>query len=191
MVGIIENLDRVTTMGFKNTGDLIVLVGENKDEIGGSEYLKVRFGIEKGIPPRIDLELEKRVQGLCLKAISLGIINSAHDISEGGLAVALAESCITGGKGAKVELEKRDLREDVLLFGESQSRIIISIAKENLHLLEKLAEEFDIPIKVIGWVVEEDFTIDISDKNGSINLINVKVEGIGQIWRKQLDTIMD
>lgn len=190
MVGIIENLDRVTTMGFKNTGDLIVLIGENKDEIGGSEYLKVMFGLEKGISPRLDLELEKKVQELCLKAISLGIINSAHDISEGGLASALAESCIAGGKGAKIELEKGSFREDVLLFGESQSRIIISTAKENMHLLEKLARELDTPIKVIGWVIEEDLIIDVSDKNGSANLINLKVEGIGQIWRKQLDTIM-
>ncbi|HHY13389.1 MAG TPA: phosphoribosylformylglycinamidine synthase subunit PurL, partial [Thermoanaerobacterales bacterium] len=191
MVGVIDNLDRLTTMDFKNPGDLVVLLGENKDEIGGSEYLKVKFDQYKGAPPSLDLEEEKKVQELCLQAISLGIIKSAHDISEGGLVSALAESCITGKKGAKIELTKGDLREDVLLFGESQSRIIVSLAKENLYLLEKLSKEFNTPIEVIGWVAEEDFTIDINDIKGSTNLINLKVGEIEEIWREKLDTIME
>jgi len=191
MVGLIENIDRVTTQGFKNTGDLIVLIGQNGDDIGGSEYLKVRFGLEKGIPPRVDLEMEKKVQETCLECISLGIINSAHDTSEGGLAVALAESCISGKKGARVELEGEGLRDDVLLFGETQSRVIVSLAKENLHMLEKIAGDRQAPVKVIGWVTDEDFVIDVVRDRKTRNLINLKVWEMEEIWSRQLDSIME
>lgn len=191
MVGLIENIDRVTTQGFKNTGDLIVLIGQNGDDIGGSEYLKVRFGLEKGIPPRVDLEMEKKVQETCLECISLGIINSAHDISEGGLAVALAESCISGKKGARVELEGEGLRDDILLFGETQSRVIVSLAKENLHMLEKIAGDRQAPVKVIGWVTDEDFVINVVRDRGTVNLINLKVWEMEEIWSRQLDSIME
>lgn len=191
MVGLIENIDRVTTQGFKNTGDLIVLIGQNGDDIGGSEYLKVRFGLEKGIPPRVDLEMEKKVQETCLECISLGIINSAHDTSEGGLAVALAESCISGKKGARVELEGEGLRDDILLFGETQSRVIVSLAKENLHMLEKIAGDRQAPVKVIGWVTDEDFVINVVRDRGTVNLINLKVWEMEEIWSRQLDSIME
>jgi phosphoribosylformylglycinamidine synthase len=191
MVGLIENIDRVTTQGFKNTGDLIVLIGQNGDDIGGSEYLKVRFGLEKGKPPRVDLEMEKKVQETCLECISLGIINSAHDTSEGGLAVALAESCISGKKGARVELEGEGLRDDVLLFGETQSRVIVSLAKENLHMLEKIAGDRQAPVKVIGWVTDEDFVIDVVRDRETVNLINLKVWEMEEIWSRQLDSIME
>lgn len=191
MVGLIENIDRVTTQGFKNTGDLIVLIGQNGDDIGGSEYLKVRFGLEKGIPPRVDLEMEKKVQETCLECISLGIINSAHDTSEGGLAVALAESCISGKKGARVELEGEGMRDDVLLFGETQSRVIVSLAKENLHMLEKIAGDRQAPVKVIGWVTDEDFIIDVVRDRETKNLINLKVWEMEEIWSRQLDSIME
>lgn len=191
MVGLIENIDRVTTQGFKNTGDLIVLIGQNGDDIGGSEYLKVRFGLEKGKPPRVDLEMEKKVQETCLECISLGIINSAHDTSEGGLAVALAESCISGKKGARVELEGEGLRDDVLLFGETQSRVIVSLAKENLHMLEKIAGDRQAPVKVIGWVTDEDFVIDVVRDRKTVNLINLKVWEMEEIWSRQLDSIME
>ncbi|WP_206709339.1 phosphoribosylformylglycinamidine synthase subunit PurL [Koleobacter methoxysyntrophicus] len=191
MVGLIENIDRVTTQGFKNTGDLIVLIGQNGDDIGGSEYLKVRFGLEKGKPPRVDLEMEKKVQETCLECISLGIINSAHDTSEGGLAVALAESCISGKKGARVELEGEGLRDDVLLFGETQSRVIVSLAKENLHMLEKIAGDRQAPVKVIGWVTDEDFVINVVRDRGTVNLINLKVWEMEEIWSRQLDSIME
>jgi phosphoribosylformylglycinamidine synthase len=191
MVGLIENIDRVTTQGFKNTGDLIVLIGQNGDDIGGSEYLKVRFGLEKGKPPRVDLEMEKKVQETCLECISLGIINSAHDTSEGGLAVALAESCISGKKGAKVELEGDSLRDDVLLFAETQSRVIVSLAKENLHILEKIAGERKAPVKVIGWVTDEDFIVDVVRDRETVNLINLKVWEMEEIWKRRLDSIME
>lgn len=191
MVGLIENIDRVTTQGFKNTGDLIVLIGQNGDDIGGSEYLKVRFGLEKGKPPRVDLEMEKKVQETCLECISLGIINSAHDTSEGGLAVALAESCISGKKGARVELEGEGLRDDVLLFGETQSRIIVSLPKENLHMLEKIAGDRQTPVKVIGWVTDEDFVIDVVRGRETVNLINLKIWEMAEIWSRHLDSIME
>ncbi|MDD4896879.1 MAG: phosphoribosylformylglycinamidine synthase subunit PurL, partial [Atribacterota bacterium] len=131
MAGIIDNFDQVCTMSFKNDGDLIVLIGENKEELGGSEYLKVFYNIEQGLPPRIDLKLEKSVQNTCRESITLGILSSAHDCSDGGLITALAECCVAGKKGIKVE-KKAKTRNDALLFGESQSCIIVSLPQKNL-----------------------------------------------------------
>jgi len=124
MLGIIDEVEHITTQWFKDEGDLIILLGENKEELDGSEYLKVIYQKILG-SPEIDLGLEKGVQDTCLEGIRKGLIKSAHDCSEGGLAVALAECCVTGPRsvGAAVDL-KDEIRPDCLLFGESQSRIV-------------------------------------------------------------------
>jgi phosphoribosylformylglycinamidine synthase len=96
VIGLVADISRIVSPGFKREGDVIVLLGEGKGELGGSEYLKSVFKLERGRPPAIDLEREKRVQGLCLEAISRGLIRSAHDISEGGLAASAAECCFLG-----------------------------------------------------------------------------------------------
>ncbi|MDI3533792.1 MAG: phosphoribosylformylglycinamidine synthase subunit PurL [Thermosediminibacterales bacterium] len=195
MVGLIKDIEKVTTQSFKNEGDMIVLLGETREEIGGSEYLKVIHGIEKGNPPELNLELEKRVQQCCLEAINFGIINSAHDVSEGGLAVALAECCITGGLGAKIELEKKEIREDALLFGESQSRIILTLSPENHKLLEEIVSKYDVKAEVLGWVSGDSLTIDlIENQNNNRSyrkIINLKVREMEKIWRGKLECIMD
>jgi len=151
MVGLIEDRSFITTLGFKDDGDVIVLLGECKDGLGGSEYLSILHGKERGKPPEVDLEVEKRVGETCIKAIEGGIIKSAHDCSEGGIAVALAESCLSGNIGAQVDIENEgSLRPDALLFGEGQSRIVVSTEGEDLSRLKELAETYKAPMKVLG-----------------------------------------
>lgn len=151
MVGLVEKLKYVTTPHFKEKGDLIVLLGQNKGEVGGSEYLKVIHGLLAGDCPEMDLNLESRVQRACLEAIRAGIVRSAHDTSEGGLAVALAECCIWGRIGAHIEVDS-DLRKDFLLFGEDQSRIILSLKEKDLPTLRNIAEREGAPISILGRV---------------------------------------
>jgi len=184
MVGLIEDISKHTNMAFKKRGDLVILIGENTDELGGSEYIKNIHNIRYGRPPKVDLKKEKMVQEFCLKAIELGLINSAHDVSEGGLAVALAECAILGGLGFKGEIFT-DLREDAVLFGEAQSRIIISIDEAEFPTLKRLADEEGIILKVIGFVDKDDFEIVIRNNN-RVSKIALSLKEITNIWRNSL-----
>jgi len=185
MVGLLEDVEKHCTMGFKKEGDVVVLLGKNTDELGGSEYLKEVMGCMGGRPPRLDLDLEKKVQDCCLKAIELGIIHSAHDVSEGGLSVALAESCIAGNTGFSGEIET-EIRPDALLFGEGQSRIIMSLSEENLSLLQKLAGEINVDISVLGFVKPGNLKIHVRLKGQNAGKIDIPVEKIALSWRNAL-----
>ncbi|HWP49877.1 MAG TPA: phosphoribosylformylglycinamidine synthase subunit PurL [Candidatus Limnocylindrales bacterium] len=161
MLGLIEEVGYITGQSFKDPGDLIVLLGENKGEIGGSEYLKIIHQRVLGEGPSLDLQREKALQQACLKAIRSGLIKSAHDTSQGGLAICLAESCLTGrGKeknphlpGISIELTD-PLRWDFLLFGEDQARIVVSLSPLNLEKLQEIAYSFQVPITVLGKVTD-------------------------------------
>ena len=104
LVGLIDHIDHHCTLDFKDEGDVIVLVGESEAELGGSEYLKVEHGLVSGRPPALDLDLETAVQAVVRDGIRNGVVKSAHDCSEGGIAVTLAESCLAGDIGADVHL---------------------------------------------------------------------------------------
>ncbi|NOX18606.1 MAG: phosphoribosylformylglycinamidine synthase subunit PurL [Chlorobi bacterium] len=164
MVGLVEDLSHVTTANFKKEGDLIFLLGEDFEEMGGSEYLKVVHNLVSGDAPNIDLEKEKELQRLLLKAIRSGIIQSAHDISEGGILTAVAESCISDAEntiGAEINIPVKN-REDYSFFSESQSRVIVSVSKENE---EKLFNIFNgSPIKVEKLGITGGKTLKINDK---------------------------
>jgi phosphoribosylformylglycinamidine synthase len=153
MVGLIDDLKRNTTQWFKDAGDVVMLMGAWNPSLGGSEYLSVMHGLEKGMPPRLDLDAEKRLQEACLAAIKAGIIKSAHDLSEGGLAVALAECCFNPRPqvpvGAAIEI-KRGGRIDETLFGESGSSVIVSVDRAHIDELKRLCS--DVPCEVIGKV---------------------------------------
>lgn len=174
MVGIIEDCDYICSMEFKNHNDLIVLLGENKEELGGSEYLKVIHNLVKGMPPQIDLLKEQAVQNACREAIKKELLSSAHDCSDGGLAISLAESCIKGKKGVQIKIEDK-MRSDALLFGESQSRIIVSINPKNLSLLQDVADKYQVPLLVLGSVEGEELNIN--------RLTSLKVERLEKVWR--------
>lgn len=158
MVGLVEDVEHITTPDFKNQGDIIILLGQNKNELGGSVYLSVIHGLEAGRPPEINLQTEKLIQSTVLKLIKKGLVNSAHDCSEGGLAIALAECCIAGKVGAEITLTEA-IRASSLLFGETQSRIIISISKDKVDEVLSILSEGQVPFKVLGKVCGEELSI--------------------------------
>jgi phosphoribosylformylglycinamidine synthase II len=168
MVGLIDSLAHITRSAFTTEGDDIVLLGEPTDELGGSEYLARVHGVVAGAPPGCDLAREKATIDALLDAIRAGAIRSAHDCSEGGLAVALAECCIADRDetiGAQIELTRwSSLPLRALLFGEAQARIIVSTA-ESPTVLE-IARKHDVPARVIGQIRarEDGLTIRVEDR---------------------------
>jgi len=186
MIGLVENIKYITTQWFKEEGDIIVLLGKNKEELGGTEYLKLVHNLVKGKPPVLDLDYEKKIQQACLKLIKTGIIRSAHDCSEGGLAVALAESCFTSGNdlllGAEITLSD-DFRKDALLFGETQSRIILSLEEKNLPELEKTAKEYNIDFAILGKVSGTNLRIN--------NWIDLPVQKLKERFYNSIPGIME
>jgi phosphoribosylformylglycinamidine synthase II len=164
MVGLIDHENHITTQWFKNEGDAMILVGEIGSELGGSRYLTLCHGLKIGPPPQIDLELEIKVQTTVRDLICDGLVKSAHDCSEGGLAVALAESCFNPEKlfGAKITLDAGDTPAATVLFNESQSRIVISVAPENLENTICMLRERDVPFQQLGTVVDDELRIQVN-----------------------------
>ena len=156
MVGLIEDERHITTQFFKNAGDAIILVGDLGDEMGASHFLKVCHGRKEGLPPRLDLARELAVQNSVRELIRAGLVKSAHDCSEGGLAVALAESCFnpSGLLGAdRVELScGSQPAVATMLFNESQSRIVISVAENNASTVLDRLEKSGVPAIRLGSV---------------------------------------
>ena len=167
MVGLIEKSEHITTQWFKDDGDAIVLLGDAVDAsdslqgLGGSAYLQVVHGKKTGLPPRCDLAKEKSLHDFTRSIIKEGLVKSAHDCSEGGLAVAIAESCISQNHGrhtprligAQVDLSAfKGLRLDALLFGETQARIVISTAADNADQVLAQAAKAGVSAKLIGKV---------------------------------------
>ncbi len=152
LLGILEHISHATTPAWKEPGDVVVLLGETREELGGSEYLKVCHGSVQGRPPALELALERRVQECCLEAIRAGVIRSAHDCSDGGLAVTLAEGCITAPDaqiGVDVNLPET-VRPDALLFGESQSRIVLSLREAGVNRLRAIAGKHGVMVTLLG-----------------------------------------
>jgi len=179
-VGLLDDVSKHTTQWFKSEGDMVVLLGVTREEVGGSEYMALSHGQVRGAPPWIDLEVERRVQMLCREAIAEDLVRSAHDIAEGGLAVALAECCITApgpGIGAVLQLEGA-IRPDALLFGESQSRIILSLRRRHLPRLREMASRADVPITVLGDVRGTRLVIG--------TLIDLPIAELRRVWAEAL-----
>ena len=152
MVGLIEKLENITTSYFKDDDDLIYLLGEDNEELGGSEYLKVIHNKVTGESPQLDLPTEKLLHNSLLSLIKNDLVKSAHDVSEGGIACCLAECCIINHEkiiGAEVTVPVKS-REDFTLFSESQSRIIVSISKDNKREFESLLVKYKQPYTYLG-----------------------------------------
>jgi phosphoribosylformylglycinamidine synthase len=183
VVGIIDDVRKATGPGFKEAGDAILLVGENREELGGSEYLRIVHRLKAGAPPRLDLAAERRVQKFCLQAIDAGLVVSAHDLSEGGLAVALAESSFhsRGQMGCAVELDE-PIRPDALAFGETQSRLLISARRTDLDKLAALARAAGVRVRVIGRTGGPEIIL----RHQGRDLIRVPVEDAFRSWKDSL-----
>ncbi|MGO4791277.1 phosphoribosylformylglycinamidine synthase subunit PurL [Paenibacillus sp. 2KB_20] len=186
MVGLIHDTDHITTQGFKAGGDAIYVLGDTRAELGGSEFQAIIHGVSEGRPPELNLDTEKKLLGGVLKAIQSGLVQSAHDVSEGGLAAALAESCISGNVGASVQWST-DLRNDVALFSESQSRIVLSVSPDHKNALEKLLQEAGVPFTALGVVGGNKLSINI---NGA-SALEESVEALKSVWEDAIPCLMN
>jgi phosphoribosylformylglycinamidine synthase II len=174
VLGLLEDVSRSCPSRFRAAGDVVALLGETREELGATEYLSHVHGLVAGRVPELDLEREAAVQRLVRAAIGAGLLRSAHDCSDGGLAVALAESC-SGPFGLPVDDAAGDapvigatvavpdawraMRPDAVLFGESQSRIVVSLAPERWDALAALAREHGVPLYRLGTTGGERVTI--------------------------------
>jgi phosphoribosylformylglycinamidine synthase len=191
MVGLIENSKHIITQGFKNEGDIIALLGKTNADLSVSEYAQTILGyttnelIEIGEVPRLDLNLEKKVQDVCLDLIENCLINSAHDCSDGGIAVAIAEQCFSSlnnkANGAKIELADENLDATTQLFSESPSRILITFAEENLEKAKEIVG--DCPYSIIGKVAGESLKITVNGKEE----INAEISELQEVWKNSLE----
>ncbi|RAV14212.1 phosphoribosylformylglycinamidine synthase subunit PurL [Paenibacillus contaminans] len=186
MVGLVADIDNhLTTQGFKNEGDVIVLLGDTKAELGGSEFQYVIHGVTEGRPPQIDLDVEKALLGTVLDAIRKGFVASAHDLSDGGLATALAESCISGRLGASVNFTT-ELRSDFALFSESQSRILLSVPAGKKDTLLALTSANGVPAQVLGTVGGSDLSIQVNGKSA----VQSPVAKLEKVWKDAIPCLM-
>ena len=159
VVGLLEHADRVLSRRFRRAGDEVVLLGEGHGELGGSEYLKVEHGMVRGLPPALNLDVERSLQDLLVALAAEGLIESAHDCSDGGLAVTLAECCFdTGAIGADVSISRTGISKNetlntaAALFGESSSRGIVSARPGHVAAILARAAAGSVPARVIGRV---------------------------------------
>jgi phosphoribosylformylglycinamidine synthase len=166
MVGLIDEERHITTQWFKNAGDVVILAGQDGNELGGSQFLKVCHGRKQGPPPRVDLELEIKVQNAVRDLIREGLVKSAHDCSEGGLAVALTECCFNPSGfflGVDVDLNFSGTATEIL-FNESQSRIVISVAADDAEKMMSILREGGVPSRQLGKVGGDELLVRTSEE---------------------------
>ncbi|MFO7942357.1 MAG: phosphoribosylformylglycinamidine synthase subunit PurL [Bacillota bacterium] len=186
MVGVLEDARRFATKGFKEEGDVVILLGKGGQRTGASEYLRIVHGIETGPVAEVDYSLERAVGSACRGAVAEGLVRSAADISGGGLALALAEGALSSEfhLGAKVDLEsdgEEDLRSEV--FGEDGSRILLTLPEENVKRVLELAVESGCPARQIGWVGGDE--IEILARNESY--LRIPVSELRSGWERGLE----
>ena len=191
MVGLIEEVSRIVQPGFKTDGDLVALLGETRDDLSISEYAAAVEGrttaemTTHGRVPALSLERERAVQETCLKAIDEGLLRSAHDPSDGGLAVALAESCFStlnrAAVGAEINLPD-DFGATAQLFSESPSRIVVSLVPSSRARLEEIAAEQNCPLSIIGRAGGPQLRINV----GSREVVSRDVAELERAWRTSL-----
>ncbi len=184
MIGLIDDYHKVITSFFKKKDDLIILLGDRCNQIGGSEYLKTHYNQIKGQPPAVDLEQELNLHKIVLEANEQGLLRSAHDLSDGGLAVALIECCIASEQkiGAQIEMSFIH-RPDFELFGEAHSRIVCSIDPQKLDNLQSISEKYQTNCEVIGKTATDMFTV--NDKAGK-SLLDLRLKELYRIWDSAL-----
>ena len=192
MVGLVEPVDRTCGSAFRRAGDVVAVVGALEGEVGGSEYLAAVHGKEAGRPPPLDLAREKAVQAVVRQAVKDGILSSAHDCSDGGLAATLAECCMMDapppGGGAPPWLGAAlrvpfPRRKDFILFGEEGSRIVVSLPPERWPELEALAHAAGAPLIRLGVVGGDRLEIE--------GAISVPVAELASAWRSGLQRVLD
>ncbi len=191
MVGLIDPADRAMTQWFKQKGDVIILLGATREDVGGTEYLRVVHHREQGEPPYLNLETEKALHTCVLRVIRDRLVQSAHDCSDGGLAVSLAECCVSNPTqpfGAVVRLAGHTIRRDALLFGESQSRVVLSVKPDVVEKVLLVAQEAGVPAAKIGTVGGERLVIDVeASKQASACRVDADLKTLLDQWGNSLE----
>lgn len=185
MAGVIEEGFKVMGQSFKKAGDVIILLGKTKNELGASQYLKKVHNLKRGLPPALNLNTEKKLHKVLLELNKKRLISSAHDCSEGGIATAVAESCIMDSDnmvGAVISGLPFNLRADAVLFSESQSRAVISCSKKLVSKIESIAKKNKVPVKVIGVTGGKSVKI----LNHKESLIDISLKKLSSVWRKRM-----
>ena len=187
VVGLIENADCVAGRPFRAAGDVVVLLGDSRAELGGSEYLKVIHGLVRGVPPELDLTREAALQRVLVAGAAAGIIRSAHDCAEGGLAVTVAECCFDSGYGVDVDVPAVDeagtFRDVATLFGESPSRVVVSVDPAQVSELMGLATREGVPAAVIGRVGGDHIRLAIA----GTTLVDEPLADAERVWATAID----
>ena len=185
VVGLLERADRVVARRFREPGDAIVMLGDSRGELGGTEYLKVIHGLVRGVPPALDLAAERALQQLLVTLSEERLVRSTHDCSDGGIAVTLAECCFdTAGMGAEVEIDRvRVAGNDAVnvaaaLFGESASRVVIGVAPDDVTAVLQRAAAASVPAKVIGRTGGNRLRIAVAGET----VIEVSVGEAERVW---------
>lgn len=191
MVGLLEDVRKLITHGFKDEGDVVALLGVTGDDLAASAFAQTVAGlstdqlIANGIVPTLDLELEKKVQSTLLALADEFLVKSAHDCSDGGLAVTIAESAFSSlgraGVGAEIDLKSNGISADAVLFGETPSRIVISFAPEHLDRIREIAG--DCPFEVIGKVAGESLKFNVDGETE----IDATVAELENGWKTSLE----
>jgi phosphoribosylformylglycinamidine synthase subunit PurL len=198
MLGLLEDVEQRATLTFRaglTIGLLrppiphpaFLIPNKGVPLLGGSQYVETRFGLKVGMPPAVDFAAERAVQYVCRAAIREGLLDVAHDCSEGGLAVAVAEACVAGDIGADIQLDEIEamhpgLRSDVLLFSEEPSRIIVALPTEKWTELSELAESMDVGLYRLGSTGGDTLLI----RRGERTLVDLPVSDMSAAWKTGL-----
>jgi phosphoribosylformylglycinamidine synthase len=192
VVGVLEHADRVVARRFQRSGDVIVLLGEGRGELGGSQYLDTLHDLVRGMPPTLNLDAEKALQQLMVDLAAEHLVRSAHDCSDGGLAVTLAECCFdTGGAGAEVSIEALNVGRDsrlndaVALFGESASRVVVSVSADHVSEILQRAALAGVLARVIGETGGNRLRIAVAGRT----IVDVSVDEAERIWSTSIERV--
>jgi len=196
VLGMIEDASRALGMAFRAEGDVIVLLDGRTDtaspvensarEFSSSEYARTIHGVVAGAPPAVDLPAEKQLIALLVALASEGTLQSAHDVSDGGLAVTLAESCFaSNGLSARVSLTSKEL-DEAKLFGESGARAVVSVTPENLAAVRRVAAQYEVAVVELGRVTRGEYRIEL---NGRAT-VSADVPSLTDAWAGALERIL-
>jgi phosphoribosylformylglycinamidine synthase len=181
-VGVIPNLGNLPDSGFTKAGDRIVLLGEDKHEFGGSAYLRLLFDVEQGLPPRVDLDAEARLARFLRLCALQGLVHTAHDLAEGGFAVALAEACFGRGLGARVRVPLTP----TALFSETQARALVAAPASHFDRVMEAAQAAGVPAREIGEVGGGELVVEADGET-----LRVDVAELRQAWATALPRLLD
>jgi phosphoribosylformylglycinamidine synthase len=192
VVGLLAHADRLLTRRFQGSADVIVLLGHGGGELGGSEYLKLAYGLVQGGPPALDLKAERALQNLLVTLADMRLVRSAHDCSDGGLAVTVAECCFdTAGAGAEISIETVHVARDphvnaaAALFGESASRAVVSTRPANLTEVLQVAAAAGVPARVIGETGGNRLRIAV----GGAVLVDLAIDDAERVWSTAIEQV--